>query len=209
MQRWHRATSRGRVTRAGKAILLAGAIITTGCKPASFHGTVYDPPQHAPDVVLQEASGARFSLAEQQGKVVLLFFGYTHCPDICPTTLSDWKRIKAQLGRDTTRVRFVFISVDPARDDPATLERYVAEFDPGFIGATADSARIASIEHAFHVSSSREVSTSAKPSANGYAVSHASQTFVVDKFGDLRLLYGFGMPTDEVVSDIRLLLKGA
>ncbi len=205
MQRWNRPIARLSISRAGAAIFLAVAAATTGCKPASFHGTAYDPPEHAPGVVLQEASGARFSLADQKGKVVLLFFGYTHCPDICPTTLSDWKRVKTQLGRDTTRVRFVFISVDPSRDDPATVGQYVSQFDPGFIGATADSATIANIEHAFHVTSTREASGS----ANGYAVAHASQTFVVDKFGDLRLVYSFGMPIADVVSDIRLLLKGA
>jgi protein SCO1/2 len=155
--------------------------------------------------VLNAASGGRFSLAEQRGSVVLLYFGYTHCPDVCPTTLSDWKRVKSGLGRDASRVRFVFISVDPNRDDPATLQRYVSRFDPDFIGATGDSATLAGIERSFHVSSSREES----PSADGYAVTHPSQTFVIDKNGDLRLLYSFGMQTSDIVSDIRQLLRGA
>ena len=204
MQRWNRPTGRSVVRTCSRILFLAAAAITA-CKPASFHGTAYDPPEHAPDVVLKEANGARFSLADQKGKVVLLFFGYTHCPDICPTTLSDWKRIKAGLGRDAARVRFVFVSVDPARDDPATLGRYVARFDPGFIGATTDSTALSGIERAFHVTSGREESAS----ANGYVVTHASQTFVVDKFGDLRLLYSFGTPVDDVVADIRLLLAAS
>lgn len=179
--------------------------IATGCRPPSFHGTAYEPPEVAPPVVLHEARGARFSLADQRGSVVLLYFGYTHCPDVCPTTLSDWKRVKTSLGRDASRVRFVFVSVDPARDDPATLQRYVSRFDPDFIGATGDSATLAGIEHSFHVSSSREESAS----ASGYSMTHPSQTFVIDKSGNLRLLYSFGMQTSDVVSDIRQLLRGA
>ena len=179
---------------------------TAACRPASFHGTAYEPAERAPDVVLEQSGGRRFLLADQKGRVVLLFFGYTHCPDVCPTTLTDWKRISSALGRDTSRVRFVFVSVDPARDDPTTIQRYVERFDPSFIGATADPARLAAIERAFHITSSQ----AAEPgSASGYSVIHASQTFVIDKKGDLRLLYSFGMPAADVVSDIRQLLKGA
>ena len=148
---------------------------------------------------------ATFSLADQKGSVVFLYFGYTHCPDVCPTTLSDWKRIKTALGRDASRVRFVFISVDPARDDPATLQHYVSTFDPSFIGATGDSATLAHIERSFHVMSGREETGS----ANGYAVIHPSQTFVVDKRGNLMLLYSFGTNTSDIVADIRQLLSGA
>jgi protein SCO1 len=179
--------------------------LAAGCRPPSFHGTTYEPPETAPPVVLQQANGAKFSLAAQHGSVVLLYFGYTHCPDVCPTTLSDWKRVKTSLGRDASRVRFVFISVDPDRDDPATLQLYVSRFDPDFIGATGDSATLAGIERSFHVSSSREESAS----ASGYAMTHPSQTFVVDKDGELRLVYSFGMQTSDMVSDIRQLLRGA
>jgi protein SCO1 len=190
---------------ASLAAVLAFTMLATGCKPPSFHGTAYEPPEKAPPVVLQQPNGAKFSLADQQGSVVLLFFGYTHCPDICPTTLTDWKRLKTALGRDASRVRFVFISVDPARDDPATLQRYVKRFDPDFIAATSDSATLANVERSFHVTSAREETGS----AGGYAVTHPAQTFVVDKRGNLRLLYSFGMETSDVVSDIRQLLRGA
>ncbi len=193
-----------------KGLLFATLCATTlfsvaGCKPPSFHATVYDPAGPAPAVSLVRANGSRFSLSDERGSVVLLFFGYTHCPDVCPTTLADWKRMKISLGRDASRVRFVFISVDPSRDDPATVQNYVSRFDPGFIGVTGDSATIAGIESAFHVSSARVASSS----ANGYAMSHSARTFVVDKRGDLRLLYSFGLPTDGIVSDIRQLLRGA
>lgn len=181
------------------------AAVAAGCRPATFHGTTYEPAEAAPAVSVTRSDGTTFSLADQHGSVVLMYFGYTHCPDVCPTTLSDWKRVKAALGRDASRVRFVFISVDPGRDTPATVQHYVSRFDPDFIGATSDTASLAKIEKSFHVSSSREES----PSADGYSVTHPSQTFVVDKNGKLRLLYSFGMPTSDVVADIRELLRGA
>lgn len=204
MQRSRAGLFSGKVASTVAVLSLSG--FATGCKPPSFHGTAYEPPTKAPAVVLQKAVGGRFTLAHERGSVVLLYFGYTHCPDLCPTTLTDWKRIKDALGRDASRVRFVFVSVDPARDDPATLQRYVSRFDPDFIGATSDSATLAGIEHEFHVMSSREENIG---SAAGYAMTHPSQTFVVDKRGDLRLLYSFGMPTSDIVSDIRQLLRGA
>jgi protein SCO1 len=201
-----RSRARSSPVRTASLLALAWTLASVaGCKPASFHGTAYEPPETAPTVVLERAGGGQFSLADQKGSVVLLFFGYTHCPDVCPTTLSDWKRVKSGLGRDTVRVRFVFVSVDPERDDPATLQRFVSRFDPSFIGATSDSANLARIEHAFHVTSTREPATS----AGAYDVTHPSQTFVVDKKGELRLLYSFGMQTSDVVSDIRQLLRGA
>ena len=184
---------------------IACAALVIGCKPVAFHGTAYEPPAAAPVVVLDNAAGGKFDLADQHGSVVLLFFGYTHCPDICPTTLSDWKRVKSALGRSASKVRFVFVSVDPARDDPATLHAYVSRFDPDFIGATSDSSTLARIEKSFHVESTKEETGS----ASGYVVTHPSQTFVVDKNGNLRLLYSFGMKTSDVVADIRELLSGA
>ncbi len=187
------------------ALTLATTALATGCKPVAFHGTAYEPPEMAPSVVLNNAAGGKFDLADQHGSVVLIFFGYTHCPDVCPTTLSDWKRVKAELGHNASRVKFVFVSVDPARDDPATLHAYVSRFDPDFIGATSDSTTLANIEKSFHVESAREETES----ASGYVVTHPSQTFVVDKDGNLRLLYSFGMKTSDVVSDIRNLLHGA
>ncbi len=106
------------------------ALLLAACKPVTYHGTAYDPPEPAPPLALSRADGSPFSLAAQRGSVVLLYFGYTHCPDLCPTTLADWHRARAALGRDAERTRWVFVSVDPARDDPVTLQRYVSGFDP-------------------------------------------------------------------------------
>jgi protein SCO1/2 len=181
------------------------ALLTaTGCGGGhpSFNGVVYDPPEPAPAMQLTRGDGSSFDLREQRGSVVLVFFGYTHCPDICPMTLSDWVKVKRALGGDASRVQFVFVSVDPARDTPALTQRYVSEFDPSFIGLTGDSAQVARAENLFHVTSSREK----VQSANGYAVGHAAQSFVISPQGRLRLLYPPGIPTDAVVSDIKKLL---
>jgi protein SCO1/2 len=175
------------------------------CENARFKSVAYDPPTPAPAVVLTRADGSSFAIAKQTGKVVVLFFGYTHCPDICPTTLSDWTKAKHDLGPLAKRVRFVFVSVDPARDTPEITQRYAASFDPEFIGLTGDSATIAVTERAFHVSSSREYVQSSRE----YAVVHAGQTFVIDPKGKLRLLSELGMPYAFLVSDIKRLLNGA
>ena len=91
-------------------------------------------PRPAPPLRLVEHGGRAFDLAAERGKVVLLFFGYTHCPDICPTTLADWRRVHAALGADTSRVRFVFVTTDPERDTPEVAQQYARQFHPAIIG---------------------------------------------------------------------------
>jgi protein SCO1/2 len=184
----------------GTTILLA-AMACGGGRP-TFNGVAYDPPEPAPAMRLMRGDGSSFDLREQRGAVVLVFFGYTHCPDICPMTLSDWLKVKHALGGDASRVRFVFVSVDPARDTPALTQRYVSAFDPAFIGLSGDSVQIMQAENLFHVTSSRENIQS----ANGYAVSHAAQSFLISPQGQLRLLYPPGIPAAAIASDIKHLL---
>ena len=186
------------------AILLVVALAGCGSKDASrFHGVVFDPPEPAPAVMLTRGDGSTFDLRQQHGAVVLLFFGYTHCPDVCPTTLSDWVKIKRGLGRDADRVRFVFITVDPARDTPRATQQYAAGFDRDFIGLSGDSAQVAQAQTLMHVTSSREYGA---PSGE-YTMSHAAQWFVVDREGRVRLLYPPGTPVDGVVADLKRLLR--
>lgn len=169
----------------------------------AFNGITFDPPEAAPALTLPRADGSTFDLKAQRGSAVLLFFGYTHCPDVCPTTLADWKRVKRQLGTDSSRVKFVFISVDPDRDTPKVAQAYVDGFDRSFIGLSGDSVQIEQAKTMFHVQSFKEDIKS----ANGYAVSHSSTVFAVDPRNRMRLLYQFDMPPDKVASDLKLLLR--
>ena len=183
-------------------------VALAGCsrhRAAPFKGVTFDPPEPVPPVVLTRADGAPFALRDQRGAAVLLFFGYTHCPDLCPTTLGDWIKVKRALGADAARVRFVFVSVDPSRDTPALTQHYVSTFDPQFIGLSGDSAQVARAESLFHVTSSRE----STGSANGYAVAHSAQAFLIDPQGRVRLLYPPGIPPADVASDIEQLLHNA
>lgn len=135
---------------------------------------------------------------------MLLFFGYTSCPDVCPTTLAAWKQVHAALGGDADRVRFVFVTVDPERDTPARLKRYLAIFSPEFVGLTGTQEALAATYRAYGVVREKVMPAG---SATGYLVTHTARTFLVDPTGLLRLSYGFGTPAQDVIDDIRWMLR--
>ncbi|HSR30941.1 MAG TPA: SCO family protein, partial [Anaerolineae bacterium] len=118
------------------ALILLIIFSLTACGGPSFRGTVLDEPVDVADFALTDENGGVFRLSDQQGNVVLLFFGYTSCPDVCPTTLATWRKIHEALGEDAERVRFVFVTVDPERDTAERLGMHVNAFNPDFIGLT-------------------------------------------------------------------------
>ena len=118
-----------------RSMLIAGAALLTACDLfGGFKGMAVDPPRDMPTFVFTKADGSRFTTAPEPGRPMVLFFGYTHCPDVCPTTLADWKRVRAKLGDEASAVRFVFVTVDPDRDTPAVAERYARMYDAAFEG---------------------------------------------------------------------------
>lgn len=171
----------------------------------SYRGTSYDPALPAPEIDLPRADGSRFRLSAQQGQVTLLFFGYTYCPDVCPLTLSEMRRIESALGRDAGRVDVVFVTVDPDRDSPQAVEKFVSYFDPTFIGLSGALEELQPVWQAYGVFRELE---EASTSAAGYLVNHTARVYVVDVDGNLRLSYSFGTPPEDIVHDIKLLLKG-
>jgi protein SCO1/2 len=182
--------------------------------PGGFYGTEMPGPRPAPALRLVEHGGRPFDLAAERGHVVLLFFGYTHCPDICPTTLADWRRVKAALGRDTARVRFVFVTTDPARDTPEVTQRYARQFDPSFVGLSGDSATLAELERGFMSRSYREPTrdstgqpvTDPHAGHTAYSVAHTSRVFVIDPDGNWRLVLPAGAGVAVTLADVRTLL---
>ncbi len=211
---WGAPMHQAPVRRFASICFLALLASACGGEP-KFTGASFDPPEPAPALVLPRAEGAPFDLRAQKGSVVLLFFGYTHCPDVCPTTLADWKRVKQQLGPDSTRVKFVFVSVDPERDTPQVADAYARSFDPSFIGLSGDAARITDLLTLFRVSAFQDMSPEMLADTTGtveppknYTVTHSSQTFVVDPQGKLRLLFQYGTPADAILRDVKTLLKG-
>jgi protein SCO1/2 len=184
------------------SVALTGGAASACTEPA-LRGIAIDPPRAAPALAVTRDDGTAFDLARERGKVVLLFFGYTHCPDVCPTTLADWSKVRRALGADSARVRFVFVSVDPARDTPQLAQQYAAQFHASFIGLSPDTLDLPAIQYAFGVTSARETGTS----ATGYLVSHASQSFLVAPDGALRVMYSFGARVDDIVADVRQVLR--
>ena len=175
-----------------------------GCATQDFNGVVLDPPEPAPALALTDSAGAEFSLSGQRGKVVLVFFGYTHCPDICPTTLLEWKKAAAELGSDAESVRFVFVSVDPERDTPAVVQRYAGRFDARFTGLSGSREQIDAMLRQWKLAAFRDGVPGDTTSV--YTVSHPSQVFVVDPEGQLRLMHRAGLTPAQITADIRALL---
>lgn len=189
--------------RVRRGALLLAALLVAGCDAVTpWRGLTIDPPRPVPAFTFAQADGQPFSTAPQPGRPLVLFFGYTHCPDVCPTTLADWRRVQRQLGDRAERVRFVFVSVDPARDTPAVAAAYAARFSPAFTGVSGDSATTANILRAFDATATPEPATG----ASGYLVSHSSQLFLVDDQGRLVALYPFGTSWEALAADLGKLL---
>jgi protein SCO1 len=186
------------------AMALAGMILVACGSRPSFRGLALEEPVPVPDFTLVDQQGRPFRLAEQRGQVVLLFFGYTQCPDVCPTTLANWRQVHQALGEDAARVRFVFVTVDPERDTPERLGRHVNAFHPDFVGLTGTQAELEAVYQVFDVYYEKDTSSG---SAAGYLVSHTATSFVVDPDGRWRLRELYGTLAEDIAHDIRLLLK--
>ncbi len=184
-------------------VLLAMVFAVSGCGlDSGLHGVAVKPPREMPTFEFMRADGSVYRTAADTVRPMVLFFGYTHCPDVCPTTLMDWKRVKQELGKDSSRVRFVFVTVDPQRDSREIVDTYAKQFDPSFIGLSGDSLTTVRIQEAFGVASIRDSTTSAA----GYLMSHSSQVFLVDPRGRLVVLYAFGTGWDALLADLKQLL---
>jgi protein SCO1/2 len=167
---------------------------------------VVDPPKELAGFTLTDQNGQPFSLSDLQGKPALLFFGFTHCPDICPTTLAQFRQVKRDLGARGTDVNYVFISVDGTRDTPERVKEYVEQFDPEFIGLTGAEDDVRAIGGDYFVFFNR-AQTEGTPSAAGYSVDHTAYTYLIDAEGRLRVIYPFQAPREMIVEDIEGLLN--
>jgi protein SCO1/2 len=186
------------------AFVVLAALLLAACGAPSFRGSVLDEPVTVPDFALTDQDGGTFRLSDQQGNVVLLFFGYTSCPDVCPTTLATWRKVHEALGDDANRVRFVFVTVDPERDTPERLGMHVRAFNPDFIGLTGTEEELQPVYDFFKVVFEEDTSSG---SALGYLINHTATTFIVDPEGRWRLRESFGTEIEDIVHDIRQLLE--
>lgn len=173
--------------------------------PAAFRGTVYSEPYPpAPEIELRRANGDDFRLSQMRGNIVLLFFGYTSCPDVCPTTLAELKSALDKIGQEKAQnVKVVFVTVDPGRDTPQRVQEYVNHFNSEFIGLSGSEAELQKTWNEYGVF--REVVQAT--SAAGYLVNHTARVTLIDRDGNLRASYGFETPVDDIVHDLHLLMK--
>jgi protein SCO1/2 len=132
---------------------------------------------------------------------VVLFFGFTHCPDICPTTLADISHAIKQLGPDAERVQMLMVSVDPERDTPESLAKYLTAFDPRFLGLRGD------LEATKKVAAEFKIYFAKRKSGDSYTVDHSAQSYVIDPQGRLRLLVRHDRIAQDLAADLRILLK--
>jgi protein SCO1/2 len=182
--------------------LLTGALAVASCDGGTPpRGIVIDDPLPAAPLKLAQHNGPVFELAAERGKVVAIYFGYTHCPDVCPTTLSDWARARQALGRRAERTRWVFVSLDPERDTPEKAANYAKQFDSTFVGLSGSEATIDSLKHAWGIAAWKEGDVT----GNAYAVAHPAQTFVVDPDGRLAMFLEPGVPGAETARSLRRL----
>ena len=190
--------------------VLAMAVAVAGCDPGAraspFKGIdITGSEIHASATPLTGADGRPHSLAEYRGKAVLVIFGYTHCPDVCPTSLADAAKALKALGNDASRVQVVFVGVDPKRDTPQLLRDYVTAFRPDFVGLTGSRDAIVAFTKDFKVYSNVEESD--EPAK--YKVEHSGQMIVLDPKGQPRLMFAPGMPSADIASDLKVLLDNA
>ncbi len=182
--------------------LTTALLASCSTDPRALHGSPYDPPRPAPELSLQNVSGDEFELSRYDGDIVLVYFGYTYCPDICPTTLADVKLIFEELGEAGDDLHLIMVTVDPERDTEEVLRTYLDRFHPNFIGLRDEGETLEDVMAAYAVFAQKEPSED--PAR--YLVSHTARLFLIDQSGMLRTNYPFGTPREEILSDIELLL---
>lgn len=181
--------------------VLAVAAAANAEGDAALRAGVFSPPRPAPAFSLRGSDGAELTLDRFRGKVVILGFGFTSCPDVCPTTLSTLARAREDLGADASGLPVVYVTVDPERDDAEQLRTYLGGFDPAFVGGTGSAEELTKVRESYGVLAQRTASGS------GYGFSHSSYTYLIDRARRLRALMPYGHPPEDYVHDVRILLK--
>jgi protein SCO1/2 len=186
------------------ALVIVALASATSCQPYEFKGARYGDSRIAPEIELTNVKGGAYRLSDRRGQLVLMYFGYTFCPDICPGTLAQARQMFDLLGEQAETVDFLFITVDPERDTAEVMAAYVSAFHPRIVGLTGTPEELARIFDAYGIVAER---VPLPESAVGYAMNHTTRVFLVDRAGYLRLSYPFGTIAEDMVEDIRYLLE--
>lgn len=188
----------------GLAFTLVACDKWSAPKPTSalkFNAVDITGADYARQLQLKDVDGHPRSLSEFKGKIVFLFFGYTQCPDVCPTTMAELAEVRRRLGVDASLVQGVFVSVDPARDTPQVLKAYLHSMDPTFLGLTGSQEEIDKVSREFKIFYQKV------PTKSGsYTIDHTAGAYVFDTTGQVRLFARYGMGVDALTADIKQLL---
>jgi protein SCO1/2 len=184
-------------------VLLAALLAACSPEAPKFRSTDITGADFGKELALTGHDGKPRSLADFRGKVVVLFFGYTHCPDVCPTTLADMAAVMKQLGSDAARVQVLFVTLDPERDTPAVLANYAPAFDAGFLGLYGDAAATQRAAKEFKIFYEKRPGGA----PGSYTLDHSGQSYVFDTQGRLRLFVRHDRIAQDLAEDLRALLK--
>ena len=183
-------------------ILLAAAVYEF-TRPVTYFGSLIEPPKPMPDFVLQSANGP-VKLSSFRGKYVALYFGYTSCPDICPTTLAALKAALNLLNGQDSQVQVIFVSVDYKRDTPEKLSNYMQNFSPNFVGLVGTQSQTDQVTKDFGISYKLN---DPDPATGAYSVDHTANILVLDRQGKLVLTWAYNQQPDEMEADLKILLR--
>ncbi len=183
--------------------IAAGWLLVPFLTPYTFHGMVLQSPQPTANFTLTTHDGQPFQLQDYRGSIVLLYFGYTTCPDVCPTTLAELKKARDLLGPQKDKVQVVMVTVDPERDTPQWMAEYMSHFDPSFIGLSGTPEQIAQVATRFGIFYEKQKADSAL----GYLVDHTATVAAIDREGYLRVVFPYGMSAREIADDLEYLLR--
>jgi protein SCO1 len=186
--------------------LLWTALAVGAAETPGLRSGVFDPPRMAPDFSLRGSSGSEVKLSSYRGKVVALGFGYTHCPGVCPTTLAFLAEARQKLGAIGKEFQIVYVTVDPERDDEEHLRKFLASFDPTFVGATGAPRQLADVRKAYGISVSDKMFVDGQPKSI-YFLDHSSYVYLIDRAGKLRAMMPFGVTVDDIEHDAQALLR--
>jgi len=186
-------------------LLLGGgctAALATASPTMELKAGVLSPVMAAPEFKLSGSDGSPLDLARFRGKVVLLAFGFSNCGEVCPVTLATLAGARRKLGADANGVQVVYITVDPERDTMPQMKKFMAAFDPTFIGGSGTRAQIDAAQKSYGISSKKLMNPD-----GSYTIGHSSSIYMIDRAGGLRAVMPYGHPVDDFVHDLKILLR--
>jgi protein SCO1/2 len=200
----HSGATAGSIARRSltTAVLWLLLVAASGAAHATaFKAGTFDPARVAPDFALQGSDGHELRIDRFRGKVVLLAFGYSSCKDVCPLTLATFAQVRRRLGAAASDFQVVYVTVDPQRDTPERLKKFLENFDNTFVGGTGTEAQLASVRQEYGVTAKKI------PYEHSYTYAHSSFAYLIDRQGRMRALMPYGHSADDYVNDVSILLK--